>query len=198
MRSKISFFERLKEVTSIPRTAVAVQDEPAMTRIVTDMEALAEQALDYEMTNQRVKLLQARMKNVIRPAIEQELKTKGEEDISGHKHLVLPHGVELIHERRSTPTFNTLAAEVMLANKGILEECSSVVTTRVLDEEKIVQAYEAGLISPQEYETLWTKAESWALKVKIDEALNPEYELLTKIRKSEEKVKLEMPTIEME
>jgi hypothetical protein len=184
---------------SVEEKKVMEAECPQYLDIKTDEELLAAQALDYEMTNQRVKLLQARMSKVLRPAVERAVSRLGTIDFRGHKHLKLPNGVEVIHERRAPIVFNTTAAETLLENKGLLEVCShvEVVTTRVLDEEKIVEAYEAGLLSPQEYDSLFTEAVSWAMKIKVDETINPEYELLTKIRKDlEKKPAEEMPIIE--
>lgn len=177
------------------KTQVVTETMPV--NLQTKEEILAAQALDYAMTNQRVKLLQARMKNVLRPEVESELAKHGVEDISGHKHLVLPNGVEVIHERRAPIVFNQSIAATILAKKGILDYCSTVVTQTIVEEEKVLSAYEEGLISPQEFAIMFSETVSWALKVNVDGEKNPEYTLLEKMRKQEEANKPEAPMPEV-
>ena len=163
----------------------------------TKQEILAAQALEYEMTNQRVKILQARMAKQLRPQIERELEAQGVEDISGHKHLDYG-GVEMVHERHASVVFNETAAEAILAKKGLLESVSHEEVRRILDEEKIVEAYEAGLITPKEFDKMFSESVKWHFKVKVDPVKNPEYTELVDFRKRiESGEEAEMPEIEV-
>lgn len=189
--------KRLRDTERVLQLDLATAEETVIASMLTKEEILTAQALDYAMTNQRVKLLQARMKNILRPAVEEELATHGVEDISGHKHLILPNGVEVIHEKRASISINEVATWKILEEKGLDIMCSHVETKRVLDEDKIVEAYEQGLISPQEFGTMFSESVTWAMKVNVDPTLNPEYHTLEAMRKQEESNKPEatMPEV---
>ena len=198
--SKHRIYEAKASREAKPKKQVAVAERTAVTfDLKTKEEQLAEQAIDYEMTNQRIKLLQARMKVHLRPMIEDELAKRGVEDVSGHKHLNLP-GVELLHERHASITFNETAAEAILAKKGLLESVSheEVITRRILDEEKIVEAYEAGLLTPKEFDKMFSEDVKWHFKVRVDGETVPEYNGLVNLRKRIETGEVEeMPEVEV-
>lgn len=154
-------------------------------------------AVEYEMLNQRVKILQARMKKQLRPAIEQELSQRGIEDISGHKHIYYDEA-ELIHERHAKLVFNETAAEAILTKKGLLEAVSHEEIKRVMDEEKIIEAYEAGLLTPKEFDKMFSESVEWHFKVKIDPTKNQEYNDLLGFRKQIESGEAETVQPEIE
>lgn len=177
-----------------PQIQTMVADETVtLTQLLTKDEILSAQALKYASVNQQIKLLTARMKNILRPEIEKAVASRGTEDISGHKHLSLPNGIDVIHERRNSVSFNEAAALDLLTKKKLLGAYSyeETITRRVVDEEKIIEAYDAGLISPKEFDTLFQENTTWALKITVDEDQNPEYASLVNLRKQVEHDKIE-------
>lgn len=182
-KAKVSRSAKPKEVSVVPK--------------LTKEDLIATLAVDYEMTNQRVKILQARMQKQIRPQIESAVENLGVEDISGHKHLDFGN-VEMIHEKHASVVFNEAAAEAILAKKNLLDTVSHVETRRVMDEEKIVEAYEAGLITPKEFDKMFSEDVRWHFKVKINGEQVPEYTRLIDFRKRVESGEEELDLEEIE
>lgn len=165
----------------VTQKQVAVAEQTATLEDVRV--AVESDAIDYEMTNERIKILESYKKS-LRPEVEKAVAQFGIPDANGHKHLELD-GVELIHEKRTSAGFNSVVAEEILRKKNLLETIGQKVLIErwELDEEKLYNAYEAGMITPEELDQMFNETVSWALKVKIDERKIPDYAELKRIRK---------------
>lgn len=155
------------------------------SQLKTTEELALEVAVKYEMLNQQEKLLKARRDREYRPIIEDLVKRKGIEDAKGSKHFG-SDSVTINYNRRATVTFNSVAAEMILKKKKLYESCTVEVTTISIDEQKIIEAYQAGIISPKEFAQMFVESESFALKVDITPESIPEYDTLVKLRKEAE------------
>jgi hypothetical protein len=176
-----------------PQKQTMVKDQE-QTRILQDLlktkkELLVEQITQYAMLNEQVKALQARQK-IVRPHIENALKTEGQKDTSGHLHVcqIDIDGVEAIYQRRAPIVFNPLVAEEVLRELGIWERCIDVedvhTVRETISQDKIEQAFEAGLIPKNLFDCMFTENESYALIVQVDDERNPEYSSIKSLRKA--------------
>lgn len=183
---------RKPQKKSVPKVATAVKTQELTIDVRTTVES---HALDYEMTNERIKILEDR-KKFLRKDVEETVANFGIEDASGHKHLNLT-GIEIVYEKRVSPGFNSVAAEEILKKRNLLDSVGQKVITErwEIDEEKIYQAYEAGLLTPKDVDQMFDVKVSWALKVKVDKDKNPEYKLLKELRKPQTGKQEDMPYV---
>jgi hypothetical protein len=165
------------------------EEELSETRLDLTLTA----ALGYAILNEQEKLLKARRDKVFRPIIESATDLYGIEDTNGHRHLVMD-GAEVVRTKKVTATLNSAAAEVLLKELGIYDTCVQVVMSYEIDEEKLVEAYEAGLISAVEFDGLFTEKVSWATSVNSD---NEEIQEIKRVRKEIEKGTSEGEMIEI-
>lgn len=156
-------------------------------------------AIEYEKLNQTEKLLKVRRDKVFRPIIESATDLYGVEDDNGHYHLIMEdkdQNAEVIRMKKISRTLNSVAAEELLKEKGLYDSCVMQVITWELDEEKIIEAYQAGLISAGELDKIFSEKITWATTVKTD---SEEIEKIADIRKKIESYEgtwKEMPEIE--
>jgi hypothetical protein len=85
-----------------------------------------------------------------------------------------------------------VAAEEILKKKNLWSSCSTThtVVTEEIDEEKVIAAYSAGLISPKEYATMFTEKESFSLLIKPNEEVYTLYAMIKEARTALEKGKI--------
>ena len=203
--------QRTEQTETKPKPTLEIEKvtQTLLQLPLTRQEVILTAAIIYERLNQLEKLFAVRRNKQQRPIIEEACDSYGVEDINEHKHLIgvlkreAPNGgeeevlVEIIRERKSSRGLNTVAAEQLLRDKGLLESCTSVTTTYVFDEEKIIEAYEANKISASELDSIFSDKVYYATKVKTDD---DQVERLAKLREAIEKGKTvsesEMPTIE--
>ena len=154
---------------------------------LTRQEAVLTAAVEYETMNQQEKLLAARRNKFLRPIIEGATHAYGVEDQDGHMHLVMEKddvSTEVIRTKKISRTLNTVAAESLLKEKGLYDSCVMQVISWELDEEKIIEAYQAGKISASELDNIFSEKISWATSVKTDVE---EVKTIEKLRKEIEK-----------
>lgn len=151
---------------------------------------------EYCKLNEQEKLLKARRDKMFRPIVETAAEAYGVEDQDGHIHLQTGEGVEIIRQKKVSATLNTVAAENLLKEKGLYDACVQVVMTYEIDEDKVIEAYNAGKITAQELDSIFTERISYATIVKVE---SEEIDRIAEARKSIEKGKQpqgEMPEIE--
>lgn len=139
----------------------------------TRQELILTTALEYERMNQQEKLLKARRDSQLRPIIESAADTFGIPDANENLHLVAPKydgiDIEIVRTKKTSRTMNTVAAEELLKEKGLYDSCVQMVVTYEIDEEKIIEAYQAGKISAGELNSLFSENITWATSVKTDD-----------------------------
>jgi hypothetical protein len=166
------------------------EEQPSMELEVTEafrqlpevqQEVILTAALQYEKLNQIEKLFKLRRDKQERLIIEEACDEYGVPDPNEHKHLVgilmkeYPNGeveeveVEIIREKKSSRILNTVAAEVLLREKGLYSSCVVEKVSYVIDEEKIIEAYEAHKINAAELDSIFTNNPYYATKVKTNE-----------------------------
>lgn len=185
-----------------PGTEVAVKEKTKafMKLPETKQEMVLTAALEYEMLNQQEKLFKVRRDKMFRPIIEGATEAYGVEDQDGHIHLVMEtDGVEaeVVRTRKVSRTMNELAAEKILKDAGLYESCIQQVISWEIDEEKIIEAYNAGLLSAEDLDSMFVEKVSWSTSVKTEE---PQVKDVMKLRKELEKQKevKELPEVECE
>lgn len=157
-------------------------------------------AIEYERMNQQEKLIKARRDKQLRPIVEGAADAYGTEDANGHVHLVMESdGVEaeVIRTKKVTRTMNELAAERILKNAGLYESCIQQVISWEIDEDKIIEAYNAGLLSAEDLDNMFSEKISWATNIKTDEPQVKEVEKLRKEIEKQKEVK-ELPEVQCE
>jgi hypothetical protein len=132
-------------------------------------------AYDYDLLNQQEKLLEERRNKQCRGVVEVAADTWGIADADGHIHLNFSGKmgeevveIEITRQKKISRTLNTIAAEELLREKGIYDSCIEEVVTYEFDEEKIIEAYEAGKITARELDNIFTEKVSYATIVKTD------------------------------
>ncbi|GEM_PF-4160778 len=184
-----------------PKTQVAVKERTKefLKLPQTRQELILTAAIEYETMNQQEKLIKARRDKVLRPVIEGAAEAYGVEDQNGHIHLVMEdsndRSAEIIRTRKVSRTLNTVAAEQLLKEKGLYDSCVMQVISWEIDEEKVIEAYNAGKISASELDDIFSENISWATSVKTDDE---QVKTVEKMRKEVEKAKQgELPEVEV-
>ena len=185
-----------------------LQDEEPSTEIevtisflklpTTKQEMVLTAALEYEMLNQQEKLFKARKDKMFRPIVECAADAYGVEDPDGHVHLVMEsdgNEVEIVRTRRVARTMNEVSAERILKNAGLYDSCIQQVISWEIDEEKIIEAYNAGLLSADDLDKMFSEKITWATSVKTDV---PQIKEVEKLRKEIEKQKEVKELLEVE
>lgn len=178
------------------KVEVAVADATEQNQILqnllkTKKELLVDQILQYAMLGEQVKALQARQK-IVRPHIENAFESEGKIDPKGHIHLcqVDIDGVEAIKQRRAKIAFSPMVAEQILKDIGMWEQCVDVeevtITREALNTDKIEDAFEAGLIPKELFDSMFVEEISYALTTQVDEDRNPDFASLKSLRKAYE------------
>ena len=162
----------------------------------TRQEAILMAAKEYEIMNQQAKIIDARRKHFLKPLIDGATDAYGIEDSSGHLHLVVDGETEIIRTKRVSRTLNEMAAEDVLKKKGLYDSCVQQVISWEIDEEKVIEAYNAGLLDAEDLDSMFRESISWATSVS---SKAEEVEKLRELRKRIEKgEKGEMPELETE
>lgn len=167
------------------KEVVYAEETPTVTLPKTKLEMLFKTAVDYEFQNQQIKLLEAKRKKR-KPLLESQVKKSGVIDEKGHQHLS-DKGVEIILQNRSSVKFNSVVAEQILKKKKLLDSCIVTETVVSLDEGKILEAYNGGLLTAKDVDQMFVASNSTALLVNLDEEEFPEYKILVALRKKMEK-----------
>jgi hypothetical protein len=182
--TKLSVVERTKSFLKLPRSK---------------QEIILTAAIDYETMNQQEKLIKAQRDKMVRPIVETAADSWGIEDNNGHLHLVMEqedgHTVEVVRTKKISRTMNQVAAEDILRTSNIWDSCVMQVISWEIDEEKVIAAYEAGLLSATDLDNMFTEKVTWATSVKTDV---PQIKRIEETRKELEKAKPqgELTTIE--
>ena len=166
----------------------------------TKQEMVLTAALEYEMLNQQEKLFKARKDKMFRPIVEGAADAYGVEDPDGHVHLVMEsdgNEVEVVRTRRVARTMNEVSAERILKNAGLYDSCIQQVISWEIDEEKIIEAYNAGLLSADDLDKMFSEKITWATSVKTDVPQVKEVEKLRKDIEKQKEVK-ELPEVTCE
>jgi len=195
---KMMTLKSLMQEEEEPKTQVAVKERTKefLKLPLTRQEAVLTAAVEYETMNQQEKLLAARRNKILRPIIEGATHAYGVEDQDGHFHLLMEKDAvptEVIRTKKISRTLNSVAAETLLKEKGLYDSCVIQVISWEIDEEKVIEAYQAGKITAGELDNIFSERISWATSVKTNE---PEVKEVEKIRKEIEKMETkEMPEI---
>jgi hypothetical protein len=155
------------------------------------LETVVAAAIEYELLNQQEKLLKTRRDKVFRPIIEPATDAYGTEDANGHLHFIPEKGTEIVRTKKVSRVLNTVAAEKLIEEKGIQGAMVEVVSYEV-DEEKLIDAYNCGIISAAELDSIFDERISYATSVKTDD---PQVKEIESARKSLEKAET-IPEIE--
>jgi hypothetical protein len=178
-----------------PKTQVAVKERTKtfLKLPLTKQEMILTAAITYEIMNQQEKLLKAKRDKEVRPIVEGAADAYGVEDQNGHLHLVMDD-TEIVRTKKISRTLNTIAAEQLLKEKGLYDSCIMQVVSWEIDEEKIIEAYNAGKITASELDDIFSENISWATKVNTSVE---EVKTIEKLRKEIEKAKQgELPEVE--
>ena len=177
-----------------------------LTKRVPEQEAHTDfqVAIEYDRLNQIEKLMGAR-KKLLKRIVDSAAELYGEIDDNGSFILTLeeeveigiPVRAEIKRLKKTTRTLNEVAAEELLKEKGLWESCIQVVTTYEIDEDKVIQAYNAGKITAGELENLFYEKVTYATTVETND---PSILEIKQLRKKTEKGELlgreELPEIE--
>lgn len=158
--------------------------------VLTKEQMLVNVAIEYENLNQKEKLLATRRNIILRPIIEPAIDSYGVEDAKGSRIWEEP-GCTMIRQRSSKVILNEAVAEQILKQKGLWDSCVHTVITEEIDEDKLAKIYSGGLITPQEYDSMFEEKESFSLIIKPDPEEYPMIELAKRARLALEKGKLE-------
>jgi len=178
-----------------PKTQVAVKERTKtfLKLPLTKQEMILTAAITYEIMNQQEKLLKAKRDKEVRPIVEGAADAYGVEDQNGHIHLVMDT-TEVIRTKKISRTLNSVSAEELLKEKGLYDSCVMQVISWEIDEEKVIEAYNAGKITASELDDIFSEKISWATSVKTDVE---EVKTIEKLRKEIEKSKQgELPEVE--
>lgn len=172
-----------------PNAQVAVDERTKSFLMLPQVrqEIILAAAIEYEMLNRQGKILEARKDRHYRPIVEGAADAYGIEDQNEHVHLIMEKegvSVEVIRTKKTSCTINSVAAEEILKDAGLYDSCVTQVISWEIDEEKVIDAYNAGLLSASDVDKMFNKKISWATSVKSN---LPELESLNKIRKEIEK-----------
>jgi hypothetical protein len=189
----------LKELKSTEDEYLQQQNSKEITKQFlklpkTKREAILTAAIVYETMNQQEKLIKARRDAEIRPIVEGAADAYGIEDENESLHLVLDKDTEIVRIKKTSMTMNEMATEKILKDSGIYDSCVIQVVSWEIDEEKIIEAYNAGLLSATDLEKMYSKNVTYSTKVNTDVE---EVKTIEKMRKEIEKSKKgEMKNIE--
>lgn len=173
------------ETKTKTKRATAVQDKVQVAlELKTRVEQALEVAVRYGMVGEQIKLLETKRKKD-RPIIEALVRKEGVIDPVGHKHIESEE-VEVTLQRRVSTKFNAMVAEQILRKKNLYDQCTVEVTTITLDEDKIQEAYEGGLLTPKDIQEMFVDSISEALIVKVNPASYPEFDTMQRMRKEME------------
>lgn len=162
----------------------------------TKQELAMDIALAYDRLNQQEKLLKARREKILRPKLEDALELYGTTDQQGHRHLDNDE-VAITLQRRATPVFNTVVAEKILGKKKLLESCQRTRTVVEIDEGKVYEAYEAGLLTAKDIDQMFSEKESFAMVVSTNMDTHPELAAIVDLRERIEQGEVvDMPLVE--
>jgi hypothetical protein len=95
--------------------------------------------------------------NEIKSRLVEGLSELGEEDSRGHKVLEINDSVtginKLVHQKRVTKSLNMTAAELVLKNKNIYEDCVKMVP--IIDEDAVMSAYYQGYLTEEDIDAMF-------------------------------------------
>jgi hypothetical protein len=116
-----------------------------------DLESLIQDARQYKGIKEQEKLLAERKKS-IRDRLVAALEIEGYEDENGHIKLDLTPDLRIVHQRKESKSINVEAAEKLLKEKGIYEDCVEMVP--VIKEDAIMSAYYKEQLTEAEIDSL--------------------------------------------
>lgn len=144
----------------------AVEPQPPITATALVSKAIAFLTLTGEAksANEKAGTLKKEMMDALQVA--------GEPDEKGHRYLYFKNPIKVggkffsgvKRERRVSTLFDEDAAERILSEKGLLSEVQQVVTTTVLDQDKIYVLNQEGAISDEELDQMFSENETFAFK----------------------------------
>lgn len=161
----------------------------------TRVEVMVDQAVAFEMNNERAKYFTALKDKQYRDVVDETTTKYGIEDVDGNKKIVTDI-CTITKSKRTSSCLNTVAAQKLLEEKGLLDACTQSVVVVQFDEAKIIEAYQADLISAAELEAIFDDKVSYALQVRIKKGKFPEYDTLKAARIALEKGESDMPEVE--
>lgn len=168
----------------------------------TQQQMVLAAAVEYDKLNQQEKFLKARRDNVFRPIVESIAESCGIADEQGSLHLVIKDELEdeevtaeVVRQRKVSLSFNPAAAEKLIEEKG-LHDCMVEVVSYEFDEDKIIEAYNCGIISAAELDEIFPEKISWATVVRTTAVEVKEIETARKQLEANAKLEKEMLTIE--
>lgn len=186
LEAKVLVKERTKTFLKLPQTT---------------QEMVLATAIDYEALNQQEKLLKARRDKVLRPVIESAADDYGIEDQNGHIHLVMDindREAEVVRTKKISRILNSVAAEDILKKANLYETCITQVVSWEIDEEKVIEAYNAGLLSAADLDDMFTEKVTWATKVITSEPQVADMVRMRKELESQVKAGTQLPEITSE
>ena len=108
------------------------------------------------------------MQTEVKSKLRDGVKELGQEDDKGHLVVELDDdslGVtQVVHQRRVSKTLDIEIAKSILDSKGLSDRCITMVP--VLDENEIMLAYQDGLITEEDIDTMFPAKVTWALVMK--------------------------------
>lgn len=150
----------------MPTAKRTVARKAAATKAV-DIVSTLRQFLTLKVQREALEDRENDLKKILQHAVE----TAGYEDDKGNYWLDLDEPLEvdgygvvprLKRERRVAFSVDETKAEAILAKKGILDECTTMVP--VLDEEEIRKAHFKGVLTDAEIEAIFPAKVTWAFK----------------------------------
>lgn len=132
-----------------------------------NLTTILRQFLTLRVQRETIEDREADLKKELQEAVE----ANGYADDKGHFWLDLDESVnvagygevsKLKRERRATVRVDETAAEALLQDKGLWDDCTATVV--VLDEEEIRKAHYKGLLSDEDIATIFPTTVSWAFK----------------------------------
>ena len=136
------------------------------TRTPDPQDSITAQALEYQYLKGQIDILSKRQK-VIRDELMAAVESDGFSDDQGHWWLELT-GVDgdfsIQRQRRVSRSLDADAAEEILANAGVLDDCYK--TVRVIDEDAVMQALYSETLTEADVDAIFPSNVTWALVVK--------------------------------
>jgi hypothetical protein len=128
------------------------------------LEAIRKEVQQYVFLKEEVTAIETRV-GTLRKRILAVVQEIGEENDKGS--LVLPINDEVsntasvIKQRRVSKVFDEDKATSLLAEKGLADSCTKIIT--VLDQDAVMAAYYDGKLTDEDIETMFPEKVSWAL-----------------------------------
>lgn len=131
------------------------------------VDQLTAEVMEYQAIKDQVDDLEKRKKS-LRDSLMETVKIVGEPDDKGHLWMELGEEVNgvraVLAERRVSQSLNEERAQEILAERGLLDECTKMV--RVVDHDEVMARLYDEQLSEADVDEMFDSTVTWALRLK--------------------------------